>query len=207
MKSRALTIVLFAAFAAALAAPAPAAAPPSKAEQLRAAMRTLWDDHVVWTRLYIVSALADLPDRQATTDRLLRNQTDIGDAIKPYYGEEAGTKLTGLLREHILIAADIVTAAKAGDSAKLEPAKARWSSNADEIASFLSTANPKSWPAADMKSMMHEHLNLTTAELTARLQKDWSTDVASYEKVRTQILHMADMLADGIAGQFPEKVS
>jgi len=175
-------------------------------EDLRTAMRTLWDDHVFWTRLYIVSALGDLPDKPATTERLLRNQTDIGNAVKPFYGDAAGTKLTALLKEHILIAADIVAAAKAGDTGKLEPAKARWSANADEIATFLSAANPSRWPAADMKSMMRDHLDLTTAELTARLQKDWSGDVAVFEKVRAQILRMADMLTDGIAAQFPDKV-
>jgi hypothetical protein len=126
----------------------------SKSEQLRDAMRTLWDDHVVWTRLFIVSTLADLPDAPATTERLLQNQTDIGNAVKPFYGEAAGTKLTGLLREHILIAAEIVKGAKAGETAKVDAAKTKWNTNADEIAVFLSGANPKNWPAAEMKTMM-----------------------------------------------------
>ena len=58
-----------------------------------------------------------------------------------------------------------------------------------------------------MRNMMHEHLNLTTAELTARLNRDWAGDVAAYEKVHEEIRHMADMLAAGIAAQFPEKVA
>jgi hypothetical protein len=197
---RALLLLVPALVSSSLVAVPPAAA---NREQLRPAMRQLWDDHVFWTRLYIVSALGDLPDKAATTERLLRNQTDIGNAIKPFYGEEAGAKLTALLRDHILIAADIVGAAKAGNSSTLESSKTRWVANADEIAGFLSAANPKNWPAADMKSMMREHLDLTTAELTARLNKDWAADVAAFEKVRAQILHMSDMLADGIAKQFP----
>ena len=103
-------------------------------------------------------------------------------------------------------AADIVADAKTGDTAKLGTDKARWVANADEIAGFLSSANPKNWPAADMKRMMREHLDATTAELMARINKDWAADVAAYEKVHAQILHMADMLTDGIAKQFPEKV-
>src|SRR5262245_27338622 len=133
---------------------------PSKADQLREGMRTLWDDHVVWTRLYIISTLSDLPDNAATTERLLQNQTDIGNAIKPFYGDAAGDKLTALLKDHILIAADIVKAAKGGDTAKLNSSKTRWTANADEIAVFLSGANPN-WPATDMKSMMHDHLAAT----------------------------------------------
>jgi hypothetical protein len=176
------------------------------AGDLRLEMRKLWEDHIDWTRHFMVSALADLPDKQATTERLLQNQKDIGNAIKPFFGDAAGTKLTGLLEEHILIAADIVTAAKAGDSTKLEADKKRWSANADQVATFLSGANPKHWPAADMKSMMNDHLATTTAELEARLKKDWKADVAAYEKVHEQILEMSDMLAEGIAKQFPEKL-
>ena len=73
-------------------------------------MRRLWVDHVTWTRLFIVSFAADLPDLQATTDRLLQNQTDIGDAVKPFYGKAAGNQLTDLLTQHILTAAQVLDA-------------------------------------------------------------------------------------------------
>jgi len=206
MKRRIVGIALALALALGLGlAPAPAAA--ASKDDLRAAMRKLWEDHITWTRLYIVSALADAPDLKATTDRLLQNQTDIGNAIKPFYGDAGGDKLTGLLRQHILIAADIVVAAKAGDKAKLDSSKVRWAANADEIAEFLSGANPTHWPAADMKAMMRDHLDLTTAELVARLNKDWTADVAAYDKIHAQILKMADMLSAGIAAQFPAKVA
>lgn len=176
------------------------------ADDLRFEMRKLWEEHIGWTRHFIVSALADLPDKQATTERLLQNQRDIGNAIKPFYGDAAGTKLTGLLEEHILIAADIVTAAKAGDTSKLEADKKRWSTNADQIATFLSGANPKHWPGAEMKAMMADHLGTTTAVLEARLKKDWKADIAAYDKVHEQILGMADMLSEGIVKQFPDKL-
>lgn len=169
-------------------------------------MRKLWEDHVWWTRLFLVSATSDLPDREATTNRLLKNQVDLGDGIKPYYGDAAGTKLTALLKEHITTAAEIVDALKAGDASKAEPAQKRWFDNADAIAAFLSAANPSAWPADATKAMMREHLELTTAEVKARLDKDWDADIAAYEKVREQALHMADMLSDGIARQFPDKV-
>jgi len=198
--------IAVAAVVAAALVPSALAAMKSSPPDLRSDMRKLWEDHVVWTRLFIISALADLPDKQATTDRLLKNQVDIGNAIKPFYGDAAGNKLSALLKDHILIAADIVADAKGKQTAKLETDKKRWVANADEIALFLSNANPKNWPAADMKAMMREHLDVTTSELMARLNKDWAADVAAYEKVHGQILHMSDMLAEGIAKQFPEKV-
>ena len=180
---------------------------PAKEEALRTAMRKLWEDHITWTRLFIVSAAADLPDKQATTLRLLQNQDDIGNAIKPYYGNDAGDKLTALLRTHITTAAEVVAAAKMNDKQKLDDANKRWFANADEIAAFLSGANSKNWPAADMKQMMHEHLNLTTTEAVAQLSKDWPGSIKAYDRVHEQILHMADMLSDGIIKQFPAKFS
>jgi hypothetical protein len=182
-----------------------AAKPSDKEAKLRAAMDKLWEDHITWTRLFIVSAAADLPDKQATTERLLQNQTDIGNAIKPYFGAAAGTQLTGLLKDHILIAADVVTAAKADDKAKLDDANKRWFANADAIAAFLGTANPQYWPEATVKSMMHEHLKLTTDEAVAQLTGDYKASIAAYDKVHTQILHMSAALSDGIVGKFPDK--
>jgi hypothetical protein len=168
-------------------------------------MRKLWEDHITWTRLYIVNALADLPSKDQTAQRLLQNQIDIGNAVKPFYGDAAGEKLSALLKDHILTAAALIDAAKAGDTAKKEEASKRWYVNADEIASFLSGANPKNWPLPEMKSMMHKHLDLTTAEVVAGLKKDWTADISAYDEVHGQILKMADMLSGGIVKQFPNK--
>jgi hypothetical protein len=169
------------------------------------AMRKLWEDHITWTRLFIVEAVGDLPDKGATTERLLQNQVDIGNAIEPYYGDAAGEKLTSLLKTHITTAAELVTAAKANDTAKMSDAKNRWYANADEIATFLSGANPKSWPPAEMKQMMREHLDLTANEVVAHLKRDWVADVAAYDQVHGQILRMADMLSAGIVSQYPAR--
>ena len=187
------------------AKPPEAHGPSAKAMTLHDDMRKLWEDHIVYTRNFIVDAAAGLQSQQATTERLLRNQDDIGNAVAAYYGPDAGAKLTALLREHITTAGELVTAAKANDTAKTEDAKTRWFANADQIATLLSGANPKAWPEADMKNMMHEHLTLTADEATAQLHSDWAASIADYDKVHIQILSMADMLSSGIVGQFPDK--
>src|SRR5215831_45866 len=112
---------------------------------LKAAMRRLWADHVIWTREYIVAAVGGTPDADAAAGRLLRNQEDIGGAIVPFYGAEAGQALTGLLKQHILIAVDLIAAAKAGDNAKFAENDSKWTQNAEEIAGLLSGANPQNW--------------------------------------------------------------
>lgn len=172
---------------------------------LRQAMRKLWEDHITWTRLVIVSTAAGLPDLEPTTQRLLQNQTEIGNAIKSFYGDSAGTKLTTLLREHIIGAASILAAAKANDQAKLAAAKTAWYANAGEIAAFLSGANPNSWTPAATQAMMKEHLDLTLAEAVDQLQGHYPESVADYDKVHDAILKMADMLSSGIIQQFPKQ--
>lgn len=166
-------------------------------------MRRLWVDHVTWTRLFIVSFVGDLPDLQATTDRLLQNQKDIGDAVKPFYGKAAGNALTDLLTEHILTAADLLTAAKNADTVAFEEASDAWYENARQIARFLHDANPDNWPLRDLRSMMKEHLDLTLQEAAQQLGGEYAASVATYDEVETSILHMADMLSSGIIKQFP----
>jgi len=165
------------------------------------AMRQLWEDHIVWTRMAVISIVGDRPDQSFAVERLLQNQDDIGDAIKPFYGDAAGDALTALLREHIVGAADLLVAAKTGVG--FEAAREAWYANGDEIGAFLADANPRNWDRAEMQAMMADHLDLTLAEAVARLQGDYAADVAAYDEIHVQILHMADMLSDGIIAQFP----
>lgn len=181
------------------------AAITQKQAALRTNLRVLWEDHIVWTRLAIISLTTGSPDTDATVARLLRNQTDIGNAVKPYYGKAAGNKLTAELRKHILIAAEVVAAAKAGDQAGLADAQARWQRNADDIAGVLASVNPRHWKLGAMKAEMRKHLTLTTQEAVARLEGDWAADVAAYDEIHRHILHMSDVLADGLIRQFPRR--
>ena len=99
----------------------------------------------------------------------------------------------------------MLQAAKAGDQTQLAAAQKAWYENADQIAAFLAKANPRFWPLADMKKMMHRHLALTTKEAVARLTGDFATDVTAYDQVHNEILRMSNMLANGIIGQFPQR--
>ena len=174
-------------------------------QQLHLAMRALWQDHVSWTRFYLVEQIAGLMSVPTTTARLLRNQTDLGNAVGTYYGATAGDQLASLLHDHITGAAAVVIAAEMGDAATLHTAEASWYANADQIAAFLASANP-SWSQADLTTMMHAHLDQTAAEATARIHADWPADVRDYDLVVDHILDMADALSDGIAVQFAAQV-
>lgn len=168
------------------------------------AMRKLWEDHITWTRLYIVSVAGNLPDQVPTAGRLFQNQVDLGNAIKPFYGDAAGNQLTSLLHDHIALAAQLLAAAKGGDVSGVTTASNAWYANANQIAAFLNSANPKNWPLSAMQSMMKQHLDLTLKEAVDRLQGNFPADIADYDQVHLEILAMADMLSSGIIAQFPE---
>jgi hypothetical protein len=169
------------------------------------AMRKLWEDHITWTRLAIVSFAHDLPDLPATEARLLRNQTDIGNAVKPYYGAAAGNRLTALLKDHILGAVALLQAAKSGDSAQIAARKAEWYANGRDVADFLHGANPRNWPKREMREMMKVHLDETLQEAVDRLGGTYAADIRDYDHVHRHILEMADMLSAGIMKQFPRR--
>lgn len=172
--------------------------------ELKDNLRKIWVDHVVWTKNYIVSAFADSEDKAKVLARLLQNQQDMGDAIKPYYGEEAGNKLAQLLRDHILIAGKVIDAVKAGNQADVEKYNKEWYTNADDIAKFLSAANPN-WSYEQLKEMLHKHLELITEDVTARAKKDWDAEIAAFDKGLDHMIMFADVLTEGIVKQFPDK--
>jgi hypothetical protein len=176
-----------------------------KTLSLNTALRRLWADHVIWTRQYLIAALGGTPDAKPAADRLLKNQEDIGGAIVPFYGQAAGTALTAKLKEHITIAVALIDAAKSADKAKFADEDAKWTKNAEQIADVLSGANPSNWSKKDVVDLLAVHLRLTKEEVTARLEKNWTKDVETFDQIFTEILTLADVLADGIVKQHPER--
>jgi hypothetical protein len=187
------------------AATAPSQSP--KASALHDNMRALWQDHGTWTRLAIVSFADNSPDLQATQDRLLANQTEIGNAVKPYYGDDAGNKLTALLQQHIVNAVGVLKAAKTGNPAEVDQAKAAFYANGNQIADFLHGANPGNWPADAVQNMMKTHLDQVVEMGSDELTHHYAESVGVWNAYRDHILGMADTLSNGITKQFPNKFS
>jgi hypothetical protein len=187
------------------AATAPSQSP--KASALHDTMRVLWQDHGTWTRLAIVSFADNSPDLQATQDRLLANQTDIGNAVKPYYGDDAGNKLTALLQQHIQTAVGVLKAAKTGNPAEVDQAKAAFYANGNQIADFLHGANPGNWPLPAVQNMMKTHLDQVVEMGSDELTHHYAESVGVWNPYRDHILAMADTLSNGITKQFPNQFS
>ena len=168
---------------------------------LNQTLRKLWEQHVMWTRSFIISSVDNLGDLDVVTKRLLRNPSDLAAVLKPYYGEAKATKFENLLEEHLLIAADLVSQAKAGNAAGADAARQKWYANAAEIALFLSQINPY-WNKQEWNQMLDAHLKMTEQEAVTRLQRQYQSNVALYDDIETQALTMADAMTNGIFKQF-----
>lgn len=176
----------------------------NSSHELKLTLNKLWAEHAAWTRNLILCIVDGLPGTDQAVNRLMQNQVDIGNAFKPYYGDEGGNKLTELLKMHIAISADVVKSANERNFVSLEKGNKKWHANADEISAFLSKTNYY-WSTPEIKMMMHDYLKLTTDVAMHRIKKNYDADVATYDKLREETVKMSGLLADGIIEQFPEK--
>jgi hypothetical protein len=214
---RALTAAVLTAIAAAVtfgsgsarAMPTPDASTSTstsaKAVAFHDEMRALWEAHGTWTERAIVDFVGGLPDTNLVVARLLHNQADIGNAVKPYYGAAAAARLTALLKAHINAAVGVLAAAKSGNAQSVATAKAAFFANGNQVAAFLHAANPKHWALSDMRTMMRIHLNQVIALAVDQLDGHYAAAIRLYGVYIDHIVSMADMLSSGIIEQFPSR--
>ena len=174
----------------------------SKAESDFMAMnRLLWLEHVNWTRMTIISIVFGLPDLPFVQKRLLQNATDLGNCLRPFYGDQIADRYTKLIKEHLVIAAELVTAAVNGDAATAEAKEKEWYRNADDIVMFLSSINPY-LNKEELRKMFYTHLSLTKAEAVTMIQKNYQKDIEIFDEIEAEALAMSDMIASAIVLQF-----
>lgn len=164
-------------------------------------LRLLWEQHVYWTRMVILSMAFDLPDVELVTNRLLQNPKDFEAVLIPFYGEDVASEFAKLFTSHIAIAAELVEAAKSGNSDKADDAEKRWYENADEIAVFLESINPY-WSEQEWKKMLYDHLEMTKTEAVDILTGNYADSITLFENIEQEALVMADMMTQGIVRQF-----
>jgi hypothetical protein len=195
--------------AASLLVPSGDAASPQpvtpKAVAFQDAMRALWEAHGTWTERAIVDFVGGLPDTRLVVGRLLQNQADIGNAVKPYYGSKGGDELTTLLKAHINDAVAVLAAAKSGNASQVAKARAAFYANGNQVAGFLHAANPGHWSLRAMRTRMRIHLDQVVALAVDQLQGRYAAAIRLYDVYIDHILDMADMLSSGIVQQFPDR--
>lgn len=168
--------------------------------------RSLWEEHVAWTRMTIISLTFQLPDIEFVIARLLQNATDMGEMLRPLYGEVAAEKYATLIKEHLLFAADLVNAAIAGDEQAAMIAEQKWYANADEIALFLSSIN-RFLPEEKVREMFYRHLELTKQEAIFMINMEYQKDIEVYDEIEEQAREMADMISEAMIKLYPNMFS
>src|SRR5215216_2839829 len=139
--------------------------------------RKLWEDHITWTRVVIISILDDLAGTPAYKGRLLQNYEDMEDALAPYYGDDAEV-LGDLIQDHLVIAAQLLQALN--DGQPTAALVASWYANGNDIAVQMNEMNPEFWPLAETQQMWKEHLDATLAEALDHFNGNFEAEVADY---------------------------
>lgn len=172
--------------------------------QLSNTTRQLWMEHVLWTRLVILSTAFSLPDLQFVTERLLQNPVDFARVLKPFYGEHNAMQFEQLFTDHLLIAGQLVNAAKSGDTAEVGKKRKRWYANAKDIANFLASIN-RFWSEAQWRDLLFDHLRMTENEAVYILTGQFEKSIEEYDRIQAEALNMADVMTRGIIRQFSIK--
>lgn len=165
-------------------------------------MNLVWLEHILWTRLFLISVAESLADLEPTKARLLQNPKDVANVFRRYYGNNVANTIEKLITEHLVIGGDLIVALKNGNQQLAQELNTKWYKNADEIAEAFSSINPF-YPKEEVRQMFYEHLRLTTAEVAARLKKDYAADIKAYDAVQTEILKMSQFFVNRIVRQFP----
>lgn len=165
-------------------------------------MNLVWEQHIMWTRMLLISIVGDLKDLDATQARLLRNPRDIANIFRIYYGNNVANEIERLLTEHLVIGKEIIVAAKNKNQEQVNILNRRWYQNADQMAEAFSSINPF-YPLEEIRQMLYDHLRLTTIEVTERINGNYTEDINAYDMVQQEILRMSSFFVNGIVMQFP----
>ena len=173
-------------------------------QQLRVDMRKLWAEHMEWTYATVDAFFHDQSGLNAKLNRLLQNQQDIGEAIKPYFGNQAGDKLSALLTEHIQLAVPVLSAAQDGDDPALTDALDNWYANAQEVGDHFAAINPEVWGKTKLRDMWKTHITQTVGYSVALLQNNLEDAIVKYQEAYDHMMGMGDIMAEGIAKKSPD---
>lgn len=167
-------------------------------------MNLAWEQHIMWTRMLLISIAADLNDLEYTERRLMRNPRDIADIFRTYYGDRVANEIERLLTEHLKIGKEIIVALKNKDNELATSLSKSWYENADQMAEAFSSINPF-YDKEAVRKMLYEHLELTTKEVTSRLSGNYEEDIKAYDMVQREALDMSQYFVSGIIKQFPNR--
>jgi hypothetical protein len=183
-----------------------AAMPDSgKVAATKAALRDLWVGHIFWVRGVVFETFAkNAPAATAAEQAVVGNAKDIAGAIAPFYGQPAADQLFALLAGHYGATKEYLDAAVKNDAAAGSKATDHLTANAQEIAVFLSGANPN-LPKDTLEELLLAHGGHHLQQIQEVQAGQYEKEAATWTAMKGHIYVIADALTDALAKQFPEK--
>jgi hypothetical protein len=177
----------------------------TKSVELKLAMRDLWVGHIFWVRNVVLETKAGNAEAAKSAEgKVVEDARAIADAIIPIYGKAAGDQLFNLLAGHYGAVKEYMAAAFAGNEEAKGAAVDKIKANAEEIATFLSSANPN-WPKDALVGLLMAHGAHHIAQIGQVNTNDFAAEAKTWDDMKNHIYKIADALADGIVKQFPKK--
>jgi hypothetical protein len=184
---------------------AAAVADQTEINSTQATLRDLWIGHVFWVRNVVVAELAgDAPAQKVAEEQVVANAQSIAASIEPFYGTEAKEKLLTLLAGHYGAVSAYLNASVANSDAMKTEATSNLIGNAEEIASFLSSANPY-LPKDTVDGLLQAHGSHHIAQIQQLQAKDYAGEAQTWADMSQHMYVIADAIADALAKQFPAR--
>jgi hypothetical protein len=171
---------------------------PAEKVDLKAALRKLFSDHGIFTSFVIHSIVDGTEDVNDMVKRILQNQVDIGNQLKPIIGEEKAKRLTYLLLQHIELASDVMKAAKSESKNVLVINKMKLFDNSRKVAEFLTSLNPEKLPLQATKEMFDMHNQFVIDMTVARLSKEFAKEIRLFDAYFNELLEMSDSIYNAL---------
>ncbi|MGE5167876.1 MAG: hypothetical protein ACM3KT_04595 [Deltaproteobacteria bacterium] len=177
------------------------------APKLHATLRSLWHGHLVATHDYALAVHANNKAGESkAADAVVANAKEIANAVAGFYGKDAGDGLLKLLAGHWGGVKAITDSAHAGDKTAEQKALTEALDNGTAIAKFLSGANPN-WTEGGLQGALAMHVNDHKMQVDQMMANAPAAEQAkSWTEMQQHMDMIADVLSDGIAKQFPDKV-
>jgi hypothetical protein len=166
------------------------------------AMRHLWMDHIVWSRVVTMSVFSDLKGQNDYEQRLVMNAFDMTELFSPYFGKENAAIFGDLYLRHVTLAAEVFEAYKSGNETAIRAVTYDWYLNSDEISEFLCKINP-TWDYGEMQSLWKTHLDTVIYEMLDYQNDDYKGDVMCYDAMQDHAFVLADYMSAGIPEKAP----
>lgn len=173
--------------------------------ELNQYLRKLFSDHTFWIRMYMISYVNNSKDLNVTTERLLKNQEQIGRAIGIWYGDKEGKKVTNLFKENLISFGEALKEMTAKNKNGVIVADRRWNESCEKIAEYMAEINPQI-EKAELMQNFRRHCELISEMVGNRFKNKFKEETIAFDKANNHAMYeIANTITKGIVKQFPDK--